>query len=154
MDFADAEMTSATFLEGDYFNPIWADLFDKKGKLLIPILVPGALTTGHKALIRIPWGIRTVKVSLTAPVYPAGADVIAQLYKGGEPGGGATGTAMYTAGARPRLLDATTTGSGALATADVAATLPLVEGDVVAFDVEQADLGPLSNLMGLVILEP
>lgn len=154
LDFGTIQMTDATFLNKEYFNPIWQELVNRQGKILIPLLVSGTLTTGRKGIIRIPWDIRVVKVSLSAPTYPAGAHIICQLYKNGEPGGGAAGTAMYTSGARPTLLTTDTDGSSDFASADVAATLPLLANDRIAFNVEQADLGPVSNMLAQILLEP
>ena len=158
LEFGDIEMTPNTILDENYFNPIFQDFISRlealEGVALVPILISGALTTGRKAIIKCPIAASSVEVSLSSKTYAAGAHIIANLYKGGEPSGGAGGTAMFTSGARPTLLTTNTTGVSAYVAADVSATLPLAAGDNVALDIEQADLGPVSNMLVMVKLIP
>lgn len=142
-----------------YFNPIWQSIdlrlndLEVSG-LTVPIIIPGALTTGRKAIIPVPWIPSSIQVALSSPVYPAGQVVKVQLYKNGEPGGGAAGTALFTSGGRPQLglVGADPDGVSSWYTATEA--IPLAATDKIAVDVEQADSGPLSGLLILVRLVP
>lgn len=156
--FPDYEF-SATSLSDAEFNARFSSLDGRLDALergsggAARLLVPGALTTGRKHIILLETAPATVKVSLSSPAYPAGQSVKVNLYKNGEPGGGAGGTALFVT--LPELLTlagGNVSGASAFVTADAGVTL--AAGDRIAVDVEQADLGPLSNLLITILLEP